>query len=110
MPRRDPFTIAQCRKPGRDPALWDSEADNQQRAIARRLCRHCKAWSACATAVGALGPAASGTWAAEYYPWDGAAHNASDDTLTEYLAAFGPSSVHNDVTPDDQLEFDWEAI
>lgn len=111
MPDLDIAAVAQCRKPGRDPAWWDVEADDHQRAVARRLCRHCRAWSACTVAAAAFGAAISGTWAGEFYPWDGAAHNADDATLLEYLTAFGPSAAHNDLTTDDQLELftAWEG-
>lgn len=97
-PRADPFVDAECRRAGRDPRWWDADASRDLRRVAASLCTACPATAVCETAAVTLGQAASGTWAAIYRPWVEASL-VDDETLAEYLAVFGPSAAHNDLTP-----------
>lgn len=91
----DPFGQAHCRQPNLDPAMWDVDAPTRHRHTAAAWCRTCPAITACATTAAILGDNASGTWAGTYRDWQ--LNKADDDVLAEYLAAFGPSPVYNDL-------------
>lgn len=105
----DPFADAECRKVGRNPALWDVDATTQDRAIAAVLCHTCPVITTCGTAASDLGEGASGTWAGVWRPWSMRA--PADDALAAYVAVFGepinitPQSDH----PSQQLAFEFDS-
>lgn len=95
LTRVDPFTDAECRRPGRNPAWWDDGARRLDRRAAVEMCKECPALAACSDAAAALGATASGTWAGVYRTWQ-PAPTLDDDTLAEYLAVFGPPATTSD--------------
>lgn len=98
LPRADPFTDAECRRPGRKPGWWDADASYTLRGVAAALCKACPARQACARAAEVLGAGASGTWAGRYRKWTEPSL-LDDETVQEFLAIFGPNPAYNDLTP-----------
>lgn len=94
--RPDPFTDAICREPDRLARWWDVDARDDERAVARKLCRTCPAFTACSDAAATLGDGASGTWAGQYRAWAGGSPSPDDEAMTEYLNLFGPPATTSD--------------
>lgn len=103
LPRIDPFTDAECRRPGRNPRWWDDGASKLDRVAAAEMCKECPALIACGDAAESLGLTASGTWAGVYRVWQ-PAPQVDDETLAEFLTVFGPPGPSNDNPPPTRIE------